>query len=141
MKKLFYYSIIALAALAASNKIIAQNANTTLSNLTTPTKVNVNLLPDNNNKYNLGSATKGWKNLYLDTAVYLGGTKFLTGNASLHNTGVGLYALYYNTTGRENTANGYDALYYNTMGWYNTANGLGALSPMLVLSPTWDLHS
>jgi hypothetical protein len=53
-----------LAALAASKKINAQNANTTLSNLTTPTKVNANLLPDKDSKRNPGAATKGWKNLY-----------------------------------------------------------------------------
>ena len=43
------------------------------------------------------------------------------------NTGVGVRALFSNTTGYWNTANGYHALYSNTAGNYNTANGVGAL--------------
>jgi hypothetical protein len=126
MKKLFYYSIIVLACFAVNNKIFAQNANTTLSNLTSPTKVNVNLVPGNNNKRNLGSATIGWKNLYLDSAVYLNGKKFLA--ATNYNTAVGTYTLISNTSGYENTATGSFALQYNTSGHHNAAIGEETLS-------------
>ena len=44
-------------------------ANTSLSNLTSPTAVNVNLLPNNSNR-NLGSSNKAWKNLYVDGKNY-----------------------------------------------------------------------
>jgi hypothetical protein len=43
------------------------------------------------------------------------------------NTGVGVRALFSNTTGFANTANGVSALYSNTTGFDNTANGYGAL--------------
>jgi trimeric autotransporter adhesin len=110
-----------------SNVSGSSGANKTLSNLTAPTAINVDLLPGNDNAVSLGSSTKGWKNIYMDSALYMGGTKFLTGNASLNNTGVGLYALSSNTTGLYNTANGYQALMFNTTGGENTATGLEAL--------------
>jgi hypothetical protein len=130
MKKLFYYSIIALACFAANIKIFAQSANTTLSNLTSPTKVNANLLPDKDKTRNLGSATKGWRNLYLDSAVYLNGVKFISTPGTgiyRHNTAVGLAALTNITSGSYNTAIGNEALANNTTGIFNTANGADAL--------------
>jgi hypothetical protein len=125
----------------------ASSANTSLSNLITPTKINVSLLPDTNNKRNLGSPAKGWKNLFLYSAVYLGGSKFLasppggiygrntavgigtlfSNTSGYQNTGNGDSALYSNTIGSQNTANGFHALYYNTTGSENTANGVEAL--------------
>lgn len=50
---------------------VTGQANTALSNLTSPTAVNVNLLPNNTNSKNLGSAAKSWKNLYVDGKSYL----------------------------------------------------------------------
>jgi hypothetical protein len=44
-----------------------------------------------------------------------------------YNTANGLNALYSNTEGVSNTANGYQALYSNTTGNANTANGVNAL--------------
>jgi hypothetical protein len=43
------------------------------------------------------------------------------------NTGVGVNALFSNTTGHNNTAYGWQALYSNTTGYINTASGVGAL--------------
>src|SRR5215471_9437080 len=129
MKKLFYYSVIALAAFAASNKINAQNANTSLSNLVAPTKINVGLLPDKDKTRSLGSATKGWKNLYLDSAVYLAGAKFLAApGGNKLNTAVGFNTLSFDTSGGENTAIGYFALHSNSSGFNNTATGYAALN-------------
>jgi hypothetical protein len=100
--------------------------NTSLSNLTAPTAINAGLLPKTNNSINIGSSAKGWKNIYIDSALYIGGTQFLTGNAGSSNTGVGLYTLF-NTTGLSNTATGSYALYSNTSGSYNVATGVTAL--------------
>jgi hypothetical protein len=69
MKKHFTLSLFT-AALAMS--ATAQNANTFLSNLTSPTAVNEHLLPQNNNTKNLGSSGKSWKNLYVAGRSYLG---------------------------------------------------------------------
>jgi len=69
MKKHFTLSFF-IAALAMS--ATAQNANTFLSNLTSPTAVNEHLLPQNNNTKNLGSSGKSWKNLYVAGRSYLG---------------------------------------------------------------------
>ncbi|MGI8952476.1 MAG: tail fiber domain-containing protein [Chitinophagaceae bacterium] len=114
-----------------------------LSNLNTPTKVNVDLLPDSTNARNLGSKSKSWKNVFAKGSYYLGGDKFIsnpgtyntfigsnTGNsntAGYDNTATGAFALYSNSSGNYNTANGVDALYSNTYGIYNTANGVNAM--------------
>lgn len=67
MKKYFVLCIcIAVIAMESSGQ-----ANTSLSNLTAPTAVNVPLLPKNDNGKNLGSAAKSWKNLYVDGFSYL----------------------------------------------------------------------
>jgi hypothetical protein len=68
MKKHFTLSLcITIIVLQAT----AQSANKTLSNLTSPTAVNVNLLPQNNNTQNLGSSGKSWKDVYVDGKSYL----------------------------------------------------------------------
>jgi hypothetical protein len=99
-------------------------ANTQLSNLVSPTKINQNLLPNTDNIRDLGSGTKTWRNLYLWGSVHLGGATFLAGGS---NTAVGYYVLSSNTTGFNNTAAGYEALYSNEIGRYNTAIGYGTL--------------
>jgi hypothetical protein len=143
MKKQTLFLLICTVFSAYTAQIFAQ-ANQHLSNLTASTAVNVGILPGTDSSISLGSSGKGWKNIYIDNALYIGGTKFLTGNASLFNTGVGLLtlsanttgsyntatgfqSLHYNTTGVNNTATGYEALYFNTTGSDNTANGLYAL--------------
>src|SRR6266536_2613006 len=122
-------------------------ANTQLSNLVSPTKINQSLLPNNDNTRNLGSATRSWKDVYLDGSLYLAGLRFLSNGGNLfglnvfigssaglntttgiNNTAGGHVALFKNTTGSKNTAVGYATLYNNTTGEYNTANGYEALN-------------
>jgi hypothetical protein len=54
-----------------------------------------------------------------------------TGIYSSHNTGIGVYSLYFLTTGYENTAVGYHTLYSNNTGYENTAVGYQALNANL----------
>jgi hypothetical protein len=110
-----------------SNVSGSSGANTSLSNLAATTAINAGLLPKTNNSVSLGSSGNGWTNIYIDSALYIYGIKFLAGNTSTGNTGIGLFALSANTTGFENVATGTSALNYNTVGNYNTANGNAAL--------------
>ncbi|MEP6466058.1 MAG: tail fiber domain-containing protein [Parafilimonas sp.] len=146
MKKLLYYSILAATIFFAGYKASAQNANTSLSNLAAPTKINANLFPDKDGVRNLGSFTKRWKNIYLDSAVYLGGSRFIASQSGTgiyntaigasalllntsgsYNTANGFYSLFTNTTGNDNTAAGHYSLFSNTTGSYNNANGIYAM--------------
>ena len=106
--------------------VTPKNANRNLSNLTSPTAVNVSLLAGNSNS-DLGSAGSSWRDIYLNGSIYLSGTKFITGSTSSNNTQVGLFALNANTSGYSNTAFGNDCLYYNTTGSGNTGSGPFAL--------------
>lgn len=142
----YYYYSGAWKPLAPST---AGYANTSLSNLTTPTAVNVDLLPDSTGtKKSLGSVPYAWQHLYLNGDVYIKGVRFVSqttydnnffGSASgsslvpgptsgVYNTGVGAYTLELDTTGSGNTATGYSALTGNTSGSLNSAHGMQALS-------------
>ena len=132
----YYYSGAAWTAVAP------KSANASLSNLVSPTAVNINLLPSMDSNTNLGSTSLRWKNIYLAGKLFIGGSAFLDGsgtqntligntgntaNTGSGNTAIGTYALSSNTTGSSNTANGGSALYANTTGYFNSANGAGAL--------------
>src|SRR6478735_2972067 len=95
-------------------------ANTGLSNLTSPTAVNQHLIPNNNNGRDLGSAANRWRILYLEGSIYLNDTLFLH-SKGIKNTFIGKQAGYSLTTGKYNTAGGYKSLYSITTGNYNTA--------------------
>jgi hypothetical protein len=123
MKTKIYLIVTAAFSTLLSLKGSAQSANTSLSNLLAPSKVNISLLPDNDNKRNLGSAAKSWKDIYLDGSIYLGGARFLAYQTSQQNTAVGAAVLNSNTFGTSNTGTGFNALFFNTVGGYNTANG------------------
>ncbi|CAN5774826.1 hypothetical protein BH10BAC2_BH10BAC2_39900 [soil metagenome] len=139
MKTLVYAAIFAAALIAAGNNGHAQNANTTLSNLTGPTKVNVALLPGNNNIRDIGSAGKQWRNIYAGSAYFLNGTKFINSAGSANtfigsdagrsnagganNTATGYQALYANQSGSDNTVTGFRSMYTNVSGYINTAYG------------------
>src|SRR5690242_6284904 len=56
----YYYSGTAWTAVSV------KGPNKSLSNLTAPTAVNTNLLPDSNNKRNFGSSGLFWKDIYLN---------------------------------------------------------------------------
>ena len=128
MKTKIYLTIILLVPVAFAARVNAQ-ANQSLSNLTSPTHVNVSLLPDLNNKHALGSAANSWSSLYLDGSLFLANKRFLaykTG-AGTGNTAVGFQVLFSNTSGYWNTGTGDSVLFSNTEGYENTASGYRAL--------------
>ena len=59
--------------LVSSSGVAGGGANKTLSNLDSPTALNQSLLPDTDNYYDLGSETKEWARIYIDTMAYLDG--------------------------------------------------------------------
>ena len=142
MKNLSSCILIAAISFIATEKTIAQNANTSLSNLV-KTKINQSLFPKTTNTYNLGADDSAWKSLFLTGSIYLDNKRFISNpgtentfiganSGKLNTTGnynmaVGFSALYNNTTGTYNTAVGDEALYSNKIGWENTALGKGAL--------------
>jgi hypothetical protein len=102
-------------------------ANRSLSNLTTPTAVNVDLLPGINNSVDLGSSSFSWKSLHLNGDVYVGGLRFLSAYG-MTNTFTGLQAGNATAGGMHNVANGYQALFSNTSGNGNVAVGFTSLA-------------
>src|SRR5215467_1275157 len=98
MKKQTLFLVICTVFSAYTAQIFAQ-ANQHLSNLIAPTAVNVGILPGTNNSISLGSSGKGWANIYLDSALYLNGNRFLSAGTGLYNTAVGVGTLNANTTG------------------------------------------
>src|SRR6266540_2460650 len=142
-KFLFIVCFITLTCYAINAN---SQANTELSNLISPTKVNQSLVPITHNSKDLVTTSTSWVNVYLGGAVYLDGKRFLSnGNDSTNvfigadagskptffnpktgqnNTASGQYALYSNTSGFTNTATGNSALRSNTTGNGNTATGL-----------------
>ncbi|MBK9732468.1 MAG: tail fiber domain-containing protein [Chitinophagaceae bacterium] len=119
-------------------------ANTSLSNLVSPTAVNQSLLPGTDNKSSLGTSAKSWKDLYLDGYLYIDGGRAITnvgtlnwffgynaGNTSLtgtDNTGIGSEAGSALTSGSRNvfmgnftglhTTTGYDNVYIGDAAGY-----------------------
>lgn len=87
-------------------------ANTNLSNLTTPTAVNQNLTPGTNGTLSLGSATNQWNSLFLSGSLNLPSLKLVHDNLD--------FSLFLNSTG--SPAN---------QGDFNTAVGVGAGSVSL----------
>lgn len=141
MKTKSYSMTVVLIAVAMA--AIAQSANTTLSNLKSPTSINQNLLPGTAHSKNLGNSSNQWQYLYLYGRIYLNGVLAMhahgtenffagsyAGNTSvtgIGNTGTGENSLYKITSGDNNTANGFNALYYDKSGYYNTSAGAYAL--------------
>lgn len=136
----YYYTGTAWTALKTATP--TNLATKTLGNLTAPTAVNQELLPDTANTIDFGSLTKAWKDIYLEGAIYLDGNKFLvnngnsntfvgntgnTTNTGPNNTFVGLSAGQLNTTGNQNTGTGLQALRANTTGNNNVALGIATL--------------
>ncbi|HVX25824.1 MAG TPA: tail fiber domain-containing protein [Parafilimonas sp.] len=140
MQKKYLYLSLSLCFIAIVSK--AQYANTALSNLTSPTKINVNLLPSKDSSFSLGNNTKSWKNLFIKGKIYISDTpmiysisnsdffagpnagiklKFLNGQ---ENTGIGTNALYYGAY--DNTAVGWNSMRSDSIGHDNSA--LGGLS-------------
>lgn len=121
-KGLYYYE----GGWKATN---SSGANKSLSNVTSPTALNVDLLPGTDSLINLGSASHSWKDLYLGGSIYMGGNRFISQIATgINSTAIGQDALRSNTTGFDNTAIGYQSLYGNTAGSLNTGIGYQALA-------------
>ncbi len=133
----YYYNGSAWAAVTP-----AAGANRTLSNLTAPTAINVDLLPNVNKTINLGSSSLGWMNVYAAGSYYIGTNKVLdvtgvnntfvgvtenSANTGNGNTFIGAATGEFNTTGSLNTATGTYALGNNTTGELNSAYGFSAL--------------
>lgn len=137
MKKTLLPILLLLVSIC---KLQAQ-ANTTLSNLTSPTAINQSLLAGATNTFDLGSSTQNWRALYVNGSIYTGTNRGIFWNSSnaafghlallvntgLYNTATGNYALNKNSTGYYNTASGYTAMYNNTTGGSNTVHGYAAL--------------
>ena len=84
------------------------------------------LQPNVSNTSSLGTATNGWKDLFLNGSIFNGSAKIFNVDILNGNTATGQTALPGNT-GFDNTANGQAALRSNTSGFGNTANGVTAL--------------
>lgn len=122
-------SLLVLAGVClTAAKVSAQSANTSLSNLVSPTHVNQSLTPNTTNTISLGSSTIGWQNCYLTGALYLDGLSFINNNGPTNawNTFVGAY-VGISTTGINDAAVGAEALQNNTSGSNNSALGSGSL--------------
>ena len=119
----YYYSGTAWTAVSS------KGANTTLSNLVSPTAINQSLLPGTTNTIDLGSSTRLWKNAWFGGDASINGLTVGTGAGSVSfNTAIGSTALVSNTSGTSNSAIGFNTLRNNTTGYYNTASGASALA-------------
>lgn len=94
--------------------------NKTLSNLTAPTKINTELLPDTNGTIDLGSDTKAWKDIFLSGKIFLDGEPFIHNTAG--NVFMGITAGQ-STTGTNNTFVGSTSGAANTTGEFNSFFG------------------
>jgi hypothetical protein len=130
MKKDLFFKVGLIAALILtfSQKVKAQ-ANTTLSNLTPPTAINADLLPNTTNTKSLGASTRNWRTIYLSGDIIKGSSRFIS-SAGVENIFVGTSSGRIISSGTNNTAIGYRTLYFDTSGSYNTAVGSFALDSL-----------
>lgn len=83
MRRFLLQGLGSLAAiLFAFNKPGFSQANTSLSNLVSPTSVNQSLFPNSDNTKDLGSSASSWKDIYLDGSAYLLTTLQVGGSSS-----------------------------------------------------------
>lgn len=102
-------------------------ANTSLSNLATPTAVNTHLLPGANVTHDLGSSSFNWRSIYFSDMIFLRGYKFISGDNN-YNTSLGLEAGL-SSFASHNVSIGYRALNnINSTGTNNIGIGSNALS-------------
>jgi len=130
----YYYDGSAWTAVAP------KNANRTLSNLTSPTKINADLVPDSDNLRNIGAAL-AWKDIFMKGKVYMGSTPFLSNggldnvfagsnagivNSGSENTFVGALTGFNNTAAGNNTFIGSSSGYNNSTAGNNTFVGFSS---------------
>jgi hypothetical protein len=101
------------------------DANLSLSNLSV-TAINQDMLPDVASSKNIGSVDMPWKNLFLDSMIYLNGSKFLK-SLQNENVGIGTGSMDSIVTGSNNSAFGTRSLNFSN-GDFNTAIGANAFS-------------
>lgn len=129
----YYYNGSAWQVLGAGGS----GANRFLSNLENGTAVNTHLVPAGSGLYTLGTAGNGWRDLYLNSDIYIQGSRTLSvfssnsffgpsaghpGITGSQNIGIGASALFNNISGNWNTAIGAESL-FNTTGFSNTSLG------------------
>lgn len=138
MKRKSFFAIAMLLGYTLMHSNVFSQANTALSNLAA-VNINQSLTPTGNNGLSIGSTSKSWRFIYLDSAVYLrdlpaiqarGTNNFFAGLSAGNftftgtgNTGTGNLALNKLTTGINNTALGNFAGYNATTGSFNTSVG------------------
>lgn len=79
------------ASLISTTVDVHAQANTSLSNLATPTAVNTHLLPGTNAARDFGSSSLNWRSIYFSDTIFLRGYKFISGDNN-YNTSLGLEA-------------------------------------------------
>ncbi len=95
-----FYTLLFWGSLFSAHEKLGSTANTSLSNLTSPTSINQDLLPATTNVRGLGNVSRSWKNVYVGTAYYLknsltihatGSSGFFAGTAAGNLTLTGAY--------------------------------------------------
>jgi hypothetical protein len=122
MKSLF----ITVSLVVIVTAVIGQ-ANTTLSNLVSPTSINQDLLPNSSGGRSLGSYTNNWGTFFISGTICKGSQPFLH-NRGIGNTFLGINAGKSFSSGNSNTIIGDSALYASTSSYYNTAVGYMTLT-------------
>lgn len=118
---LYLFSFVTLACLLNA-ELKAQNANTSLSNLVSPTAISKSLLPASAATTDLGSSVNTWRNIYLDGSLYLDGSRFLSNGSGSGSVFAG-YLAGTVATGASNTFMGYSSGNKTTSGYGNTFFG------------------
>lgn len=118
--------LIALLSVVVSQQLLAQ-ANTSLSNLVSPTAVNTTIRPATNNTIDLGTDAVGWRDIYSVNGYSIGNKKVFH-LSGINNTFIGVEAGKGITTGNSNTAMGYQAFISNKAGNNNIVLGSLALA-------------
>lgn len=105
-------------------------ANTALSNLTSPTAVNQHLQPSSSNTRDLGSLSRAWRDLKIRGSVYIDSALFISNNPGIRsmNTFIGSNSGRSITTGTSNTSLGHASLSRTSTGTGNIAIGSEALT-------------
>jgi hypothetical protein len=117
----------------------SSGANTSLSNLSTPTSINQTLIPDLDNLYSLGTSTTQWRDLHINGTAYLDAIGFGTDSCTLPtNNG---------NNGEVLTTNGSGTLTWSTpsSSGANTAlsnlSGVSINASLTPASTSWSLGS
>lgn len=126
MRTKFFRGLL-FASLVTVTADLHSQANTSLSNLATPTAVNTHLLPGTNAARDLGSSSLNWRSIYFSDTIFLRGYKFIIGDNNF-NTSLGLEAGL-SSSASHNVSVGYRALNnISSSGTNNVGVGSGALS-------------